>query len=53
LHVRGPYFVPGGALAARLRRGRERREHEQLEPVVMEELQPELAELDRPAAMRR
>jgi hypothetical protein len=34
-------------------RGREGREYEQLEPVVWEELQRELAELDQHLAVRR
>jgi hypothetical protein len=38
---------------ALVRRGRERRESKRLEPVVRDELQRELAELDRPVAIRR
>jgi hypothetical protein len=52
LHVRAPYCLAVGALAARVRRGRERREYNRLEPVVRDELQRELAELDRPVAIR-
>jgi hypothetical protein len=40
--------VPEGA-----RRGRERQEFEQSGPAVREELQRELADLDRPTAIRR
>ena len=52
LHVRGPYFLRG-AVVARVRRGRERREYKQLEPVVMKKLQRELVDLERRVVIRR